>query len=205
MVGPAGGEEGPSSGMPAAWRAKSWGGGCGRRSGAGSPGRQLCRGSWQPPRRPGAAGRLNAGVQSAPSPPLPPAAAVPEGVPHQEEAGQEGQAEPPHPPLDPLQDQQHHPVRGRPPAVGLQQSVAGPATQFDKHAAFHSAARWGYSAGVEQQQNAGAPAAVRRGRSGTRPSACPLTPCPLSGSPPRCCPCRYNAKRRHWRRTKLGL
>jgi len=37
-------------------------------------------------------------------------AAVPEDLQDQADLGQEGQAEPPHPPVDSAQDRQHHPV-----------------------------------------------------------------------------------------------
>lgn len=120
-------------------------------------------------------------------------AAVPEDFPHQEEAGQEGQAEQTHSTMDSFQDRQQDQVRSITIIAAalsaclhlfseLLAADAKPAASL-----FHV-----YSATCRQSILLQLAAAI---------TDCMGTCLPEGEN----VFCRYNAKRRHWRRTKLGF
>ena len=121
----------------------------------------------------------------------PPSTAVPKDFQDQEDPGQEAEAEPPHPPVDPHAHGQHHQVRLEPPRRGTQERpLSSPWTL----AAFFRVRG--------PRPRRGSPH-VHRSPARIAPRSLPTRTVALTLPPPSSF--RYNAKRRHWRRTKLGL
>ena len=120
----------------------------------------------------------------------PPSTAVPKDFQDQEDPGQEAEAEPPHPPVDPHAHGQHHQVRLEPPD--------------EAHKSARSAA-WTLAAFFRvrgPRPRRGSPP-VHRSPARIAPRSLPTRTVALTLLSPSSF--RYNAKRRHWRRTKLGL
>jgi hypothetical protein len=121
----------------------------------------------------------------------PPSTAVPKDFQDQEDPGQEAEAEPPHPPVDPHAHGQHHQVRLEPPGRGTQER---PLSSLWTLRAFFR---------VRGPRPGGGSPHVHRSPARIAPRSLPTRTVALTLPPPSSF--RYNAKRRHWRRTKLGL